>query len=77
VKYPVQNAASRGARRRRGITLRLSDRERLPSWLAMLERDQTVVHYEPESVEGFVYVPRTDSGHDIIRVPVAGAHQAR
>lgn len=59
------------ARRREGRELRETDRTRLDSWLLMLEEQKAVVHYDPDTEEGFFYVPRTKADQDIIRAPKA------
>jgi hypothetical protein len=57
------------ARKRAGLELREQDKARLESWRAMLDEQNVVVHYDPESKEGFSYVPRTKRDTDIIRRP--------
>ena len=57
------------ARRRAGKPLRATDQARLRSFKAMLERDDVVVHYDPESEQGFRFVPRRPSDTDIMRAP--------
>jgi hypothetical protein len=34
--------------------------EMLDAWLSGLERDGVVVHYDPDTIEGWWYVPRRD-----------------
>jgi hypothetical protein len=49
----------------------LPDREakKLRSWLADLEEKNAVVHYDPETEQGFFLVPREEQDTDIIREP--------
>ncbi len=56
-------------RRRADRKLRETDRERLSAWLNMLEKNNAVVYYDPDTVAGFYYVPRVDEDTDIIRRP--------
>ena len=58
------------ARRRDGKELRKEDETRLDAWLRRLEEEDTVVHYDMATEEGFWYVPRRPGvDTDIIRVP--------
>ena len=57
------------ARRRRGEPLTASDKKRLSSWLRKLDAGKVVVHYQPDSPDGFYLVPREPSDTDIIRRP--------
>jgi hypothetical protein len=57
------------ARQRDGRELRLVDEQRLESWKAMLEEKNVVVAYDPDTEEGFTYVPRKKTDTDIIREP--------
>ncbi|MFI6286377.1 hypothetical protein ACIBCM_16705 [Streptomyces sp. NPDC051018] len=57
------------ARRRDGRTLTENDRSRLTSWREMLTAQNTVVHYDPDTEEGFFYVPRRADDVDLIRRP--------
>lgn len=66
--YPVQMLRSE-ARRREGKELRPDEADRLEGWLRGLERDNTVVHYDPDTEQGFFYVPREPQDDDIIRRP--------
>lgn len=59
------------ARRRAGIKP-LSEREEheLNAWLAGLERDNAVVHYDPDTEQGwFLVPPRKGIDNDLIREP--------
>jgi hypothetical protein len=66
--YAVQMLRSE-ARRREGKELREMERLRLEAWLRGLERDQLVIHYDPDTEDGFFYVPREPGDDDIIRRP--------
>lgn len=67
--YPIVMLRAE-ARRREGKELPEEERTRLESWKARLAADNAVVHYEPETEEGFFYVPRREGVDlDLIRVP--------
>lgn len=58
------------ARRRAGKTLTPVMEDMLNVWLAGLERDGSVIHYDPDTAEGWWYVPRrVGIDNDLIRVP--------
>lgn len=58
------------ARRRAGKQLTPGTEQMLDVWLAGLARDRQVVHYAPETSEGWWYVPPRDGiDVDLIRVP--------
>lgn len=58
------------ARRRAGKTLTPLMEDMLNVWLVGLQRDKTVVHYDPDTEEGWWYVPRREGiDTDLIRVP--------
>ncbi|MFI5863575.1 hypothetical protein [Streptomyces sp. NPDC051546] len=61
------------ARRRANKTLTETDQSRLASWLEMLRENDAVVHYDPDTEEGFFYIPREAGDDDIIRPPAAKA----
>lgn len=66
------------ARRRAGKPLTDGDAARLASWKAHLLEEGAVVHYEPETEEGWFLVPRrmgTDT--DLIRRPTTGLTQRK
>lgn len=42
---------------------------RLVSWRAMLDKENAVVYYDPDTEDGFFYVPREEGDTDIIRRP--------
>jgi hypothetical protein len=66
--YPVQMLRSE-ARRREGKELRPIEAQRLEGWLRGLERDNVVVHYDPDTEQGWWYIPREAQDFDIIRYP--------
>ncbi|MGW1040054.1 hypothetical protein [Streptomyces sp. NPDC002547] len=57
------------ARRREGRPLTESDEARLESWKAMLEEQGAVVHYDPDTEDGFFYIPRQEGDDDLIHRP--------
>lgn len=58
------------ARKRAGKTLTPTMADMLATWLRGLEADGTVVHYDPETTEGWWYVPRREGvDTDLVRVP--------
>lgn len=57
------------SRLREGLPLRESDSSRLRAWKQMLSDGDMVVMYDPESVDGFYYVPKTPADVDLIREP--------
>jgi hypothetical protein len=68
------------ARRRAGRELTQRDQDRLAGWLRSRKADDTVVHYDPETEDGFFYVPRRPGvDKDLIREPgkrvKAGTHE--
>lgn len=56
-------------RRRAGMPLREKDQRDLPGWLDMLKREKRVVHYDPDTEQGFFLIPREKQDDDIIRRP--------
>ncbi|MFF8845486.1 hypothetical protein ACF08N_22630 [Streptomyces sp. NPDC015127] len=67
-KYPVAMLRVE-ARLRDGQELTESDKARLDSWKEMLDEESAVVHYDPDTEDGFFYVPREPDDTDIIRRP--------
>ena len=64
------------ARRRAGKPI--ADASRLDSWLASRKQEDTVVHYDPDTEQGFFYVlrrPGVDT--DLIRVPDPSVRRRR
>ena len=58
------------ARKRAGKTLTPLMDDMLDVWLSGLERDGNVVHYDPDTAEGWWYVPRREGvDKDLIREP--------
>lgn len=58
------------ARRRERKELPPHDEGRLDAWLTRLKEDNAVVHYDPDTEEGWFYVPRREGiDTDLIRVP--------
>jgi hypothetical protein len=67
--YPVM-MLRKLARRRADAELSPDDQHALDVWLANLKKDDLVVHYDPETQEGFFYVSRRDGiDTDVIRKP--------
>lgn len=65
------------ARARAGLPLKPHDAERLPGWHRTLERENVVIHYDPDLPDGFVYVPREKTDTDIIRRPARPSAKRR
>lgn len=61
------------ARRRAGTRNAQNVEQRLQRWLAVMRQNDTVVSYDPATVEGFAYVPREPGDHDLVRRPVSTA----
>ncbi|MGW3323869.1 hypothetical protein [Streptomyces virginiae] len=57
------------ARQRAGKTLSARDASRLASWNEMLSENDAVVHYDPDTEDGFHYIPRQPGDDDIIHRP--------
>ena len=57
------------ARRRKGMKLSAKDEQVLTTWKQNLRSRGEVVHYEPDSAKGFVYVKRSRDDRDLIREP--------
>lgn len=74
--YAVQMLRSE-ARRREGKELREIEWLRLEPWLRGLDEDNVVIHYDPDTDEGFFRVPREKGDDDIIRRPKSGLTQRR
>lgn len=66
--YPVAMLRAE-ARRRAGFELNEATQQRLNSWLRTLDEENLVVHYDPDTEDGFFYVPREATDTDIIRQP--------
>lgn len=57
------------ARRRAGRELTERDRTRLANWLKTMEESGAVVHYDPDTKEGFFYILRQEGDDDLIHQP--------
>lgn len=69
--YPIIQLRAE-ARRRAGNELSPEDNARLDRWLDRMKEDGTVLHYEPDTDDGWFYVPRREGVDlDIIREPEA------
>lgn len=66
--YPLSMLRTE-AERRAGVKLRKTDLERLLPWLKSLHAEHLVIHYDPDTEDGFFYIPRQDSDTDIVRLP--------
>lgn len=67
--WPI-NMLRQEARRRAGHQLTDKMAANVDAWLAGMERDGTVLHYDGDTDEGWFYVPRRPGiDKDIIRVP--------
>ncbi|MFF4244291.1 hypothetical protein ACFYY2_07425 [Streptomyces sp. NPDC001822] len=66
--YPAFMLRAEG-RLRAGRELTERDASRLASWKNMLAEKGVVVHYDPDTEDGFFYVPREATDRDLIRAP--------
>lgn len=66
--YQVQMLRA-AARSRAGMEMSPVSAGHLEVFLRSLEENNAVVHYEPETEQGFFYVPREPGDRDIIRKP--------
>lgn len=58
------------ARRRAGFDLGDERTHELDTWIATLQSEGVVVHYDPDTDQGFFYVPRRQGiDTDLVRVP--------
>ena len=74
-EYPAQMLRVE-ARRREGRVLREVDAKRLASWKQTLLDNDLVVHYDPDTEEGWFYVPRRKGiDTDLIREPGGAGQQ--
>lgn len=75
--YPIL-MLRKEARRRSGLPMSEADLDALEAWKRGMDRDGTVVHYEPETEEGWFYVPRRPGVDvDLIRRPERKTTQRR
>lgn len=58
------------ARRRRGEEIDAGQLSRLNSWRLDLIEESAVIVYDPDTEQGFFWVPRVEGDDDIIRVTV-------
>lgn len=58
------------ARRRQGLPLRERDQRELEHFLEDLKETGGVIHYDPETEQGFFVVPRSERDTDLIREPM-------
>lgn len=63
------------ARRAHGETLPPELEARLDSWIKRLEENSVVVHYDADTAEGFLFVPRRPCDKGLIRLQES-AHEA-
>ncbi|APC43272.1 hypothetical protein Joe_32 [Streptomyces phage Joe] len=68
--YPIGMLRVEARRREKGEEA-LSELEatRLASWKKMLTEENAVVHYDPETEEGFFYIPRQEGDDDLVHKP--------
>lgn len=67
--YPLMMLRTE-ARRRAGLNPAAGMQDRLDKWLRRLARDNIVVAYDPDSEDGFTYLPRRPGiDTDLIRQP--------
>lgn len=66
--YPVQMLRHE-AREREGHKLGKTVKAKLDAWKAKLEEANAVVHYDPDTEDGWFYVPREPEDDDLIRRP--------
>ncbi|AOQ27079.1 immunity repressor [Streptomyces phage Brataylor] len=57
------------ARLRAGAKVSELELSRVTNWKQMLEEEGAVVHYDPDTEDGFFYVPRQPGDEDIIHKP--------
>ncbi|ATI18969.1 transcriptional repressor [Streptomyces phage Tefunt] len=65
--YPLRmlRTAARAAEGKKPLTE--EDQYRLSNWLKMLKDEKVVVHYDPDTEDGFFYVPRQEGdGDDVL-----------
>lgn len=67
--YPIMTLRKE-ARQREGLELSEEDQRALVAWKAGMERDGSVLHYDPDTEQGWFYVPRREGVDlDLIREP--------
>ncbi|MCX5236250.1 hypothetical protein OG824_13675 [Streptomyces prunicolor] len=75
-KYPVSMLRLE-ARLRGGFTISDEEQGRLDSWKQMMSEEDAVVHYDPDTEEGFHYVRRQEGDNDLIHQPEQSAKRGR
>ncbi|MFI9205305.1 hypothetical protein [Streptomyces sp. NPDC053048] len=68
-EYPVMMLRAEARRLAPDANLTKADEKRLASWKAELKELGVVVHYDPETTEGWFYVPRSEGDHELIHPP--------
>jgi hypothetical protein len=67
--YPIL-MLRKEARRRAGLPLSEEDEHAVDAWIAGMKEANTVLHYDPDTEDGWFYVrPRPGVDTDLIRVP--------
>lgn len=66
--YPVL-MLRKEARRRAGFPMTAEQEHEIDAWLAGMEANNAVLHYDPDTEQGWFYVPREPGDTDIIRRP--------
>ncbi|AFV51350.1 transcriptional repressor [Streptomyces phage phiCAM] len=68
--YPVGMLRVEARRREKGEeALSELERTRLAAWKQMLKDSNAVVHYDPDTEEGFFYIPRQEGDSDFVHKP--------
>ncbi|WJN63283.1 immunity repressor [Streptomyces phage phiScoe54] len=68
--YPVGMLRVEARRREKGEeALSELERTRLAAWKQMLLDQNAVVHYDPDTEEGFFYIPRQEGDTDFVHKP--------
>ncbi|MGW0861310.1 hypothetical protein [Streptomyces sp. NPDC002611] len=75
-KYPVAMLRL-VARVKAGYSITDDEAARLASWKEMLAEENAVVHYDPETEDGFFYVPRQKEDDEYIHVPEPTAKRSK
>ncbi|MEU7030036.1 hypothetical protein AB0A60_25565 [Streptomyces sp. NPDC046275] len=67
--YPAMMLRSEG-RLRAGKAVAAEKLKKLQTWKAKLQEENLVVHYDPDTEEGFFLIPREPQDTDLIRTPM-------
>lgn len=67
-QHYILNQLRVGARLARGMQVRPADKRRYEQWRADVDAKNASIHYDPDTVDGFFYVPRPEGG-DLIYLP--------